>query len=264
LAAYKNICDGQVGQWIIEEAKKVEGMAKAAMDNVATENRSASAETFFFTNDFRGCCADDLKDLRTEAFRRLGPTAKDSEEARHWDRLFPNSPMPWQRDRIAPWDLKEYAPYLRHLGITLKRKDIPRTPPFDIAFSETQMRPHTPLTLPGAAVAMADQFDASPMRPFAAAVTITPKTAIANGYVTIEFAAPYAAASCDFADCKLASAMDKKFIANQDFLEYLESQKRTVYALEVGTTPITPQRPLHIEVHSNSNPHVVRVKYFDE
>jgi hypothetical protein len=265
LSAYKNICDGQVGQWIIDEANKISDLAEASTKNAVSQNPSPDAVMFFFTNDFKMCCADDIKDLRTEVFRRLGPPAKDSEEASQWERLFPNVEMPWQRNTISPWNVKEYAPYLKHLGIKLKRRDVPRANPYSVDFSEIPTKPQSPLKLPGAAVAMADQFtDGTPLRPFASIVMVTPKTDITSGYIVVEFAAPYAAVSCDLSDSKLVSAYDRRLIDNVALVDYLEAHRPVAYAIEMAKTPITSERALHIEVHSNSPPRVVKATHFDE
>lgn len=261
LDAYKNICDGQVGQWIIDEATKVEELAEKAMTDVK-DKRTLDATRFFFTGDFKGCCADDVKDLRTEVFRRLGPAAKEPEETRYWETAFPDARLPWSRDQFDPWSVKQYAPYLRLLGIKLKRKDIPRIAPYDLPFSETSVKPHTPMTLPGAALAMADQFtNGTPLRPFESMIIVTPRTSVTSGYIAVEFVAPYAGASCDVIECKLP---ETRFIDNREFATYIESKRRTVYAVELGRTAITPQRPLQIEVHSNSPPKVSKVTYFDQ
>jgi hypothetical protein len=258
LSAFKNICDGQVGQWVIDEATKVDGMANEAMQN----NNSFS--TVQFANAFGDCCAQDLKDLRQEIFGRLGPPSRDANEVSAWNIVFLSDKYPGVNNRITPNIVKSYIQYFRLLGLRLKRKEIPRYPPVPLHFSEIKIVPEEKFKLPVAAVAMADQFSGMPHQrfPYGINVTITPKATISEGYIVVEFDARYAGVSCDAVDCTLVS--DIKFIENNDVIDLLKTHQYTSYILQVGKTPLTIGTPRHVEAYSNTPIHVKKVTYFDE
>jgi len=110
---YKDCSHEQVGQWAIEEADKIEKMAIEHMPNDAKMIRPQDG---FFSNDFKACCAQDVKDLRAEILRRLGPPAKNPEEEEHWNMVFreqmlpPGSPIFPHFTNIEPFSVKLYAP----------------------------------------------------------------------------------------------------------------------------------------------------------
>lgn len=170
--AYKDISDDQVGQWAIEEADKIEQMAKQYM---TTDPRRIRAEQFFFSAAFKDCCAQEVKDLRAEILRRLGPPAKDPEEETEWKLVFPELflppgvPVPPQLSSIDPFPVANYAPYLRRLGLKLKRRGIPRIAPIPLHFSETKIAPERPEL------------------PYRIIVTIETKTELAAGYIVVQF-----------------------------------------------------------------------------
>ena len=74
-----------------------------------------------------------MEELRTEITRRLGPPAKDPEEIGASTVLFPKTKFPSAQDNITSMTV-EYAPYLRRLGLQLKRKQIPRAAPKALHF----------------------------------------------------------------------------------------------------------------------------------
>jgi hypothetical protein len=258
LSAFRNICDGQIGQWAVDEATKVDSMANEAMRN------SNSFSTFQFANAFGDCCVQDLKDLRQEIFGRLGPPSKDANEVSAWNMMLLSEKYPGAINTITPNIVKSYIPYFRLLGLRLKRKEIPRSSPAPLHFSEIRIVPEETLKLPVAAVAMVDQFSGTPHQrfPYRINVTIDLKATISAGYIVVEFDGRYAAVSSDAADCTLVSGI--KFIENNDVIDLIKANQYTSYILQVGKTPLTIGTPRHIEAYSNTLIHVKKVTYFDE
>ena len=256
--AYKDLADDQVGQWAIEEADKIEQMAKQAMgDNIG----SMRGRIWRFTNDFDDCCTQDVKDLRTEILQRLGPPAKDSEEASAWKMLFVNESYPGAPHEIHPMEVQHYAPYLRRIGLKLKRRAVPRSAPVALHFSEKQENAEDSFTLN--AVNNADQFSGGPnLFPFKMMVTIDTKAQISSGYIVVEFDSRFAGAQCDFVDSKLV--IDRDVVDNKELADYLATRQGTTYALAIGKTPFTSNKPIHVFAKGRVPFHVAKVTPFDE
>jgi len=153
--AYKDISDEQVGEWAMQEADKINEMAKSHMMrfNLSKFKPNASKEeiTSFnnfqlavFTRDFNECCAQDVKDLRTEILRRLGPPFKNQREESTWKEMFSQEmpprgvPPPAWSVRINPILVSLYAPYLRRLGMKLKWRNAPKIGPMALHFSQEE------------------------------------------------------------------------------------------------------------------------------
>lgn len=252
LDAYKNICDGQVGQWAIDESAKLDGMA----DRAPTSNDKPSR--WRFANDFEECCSQDLRDLRSEIIRRLGPPAKDSDEVSAYESLM-SQRFP---EMVSPSDVKYYVPYLRRLGVQLKRKEIPRSKPITLRFTERQSSSRS--ALPVAATIMADQFGTNPnfRFPYGITATITTTHTLFSGYIVVEFDNRYGAVSCDIVGCTLADS--PKFIQNKEVYDIAVNNRLKAYILSIGATPFTSDKAAHVEVHGNFPMHVTKVTYFNE
>jgi len=248
--AYKDVPDEQVGQWAIEEADKIEEMASTYISR-STDAATLKAQIWFFSNDFKSCCAQDVKDLRTEILRRLGPPAKDPNENQAWKTLFrelwlpPGVQAPPQLVDIDPMDVKRYAPYLGHLGLKLKRRNIPRAAPSALHFSVQRIPAEKP------------EF------PYRILVTIDTSKEIGFGYVVVQFEGPLAGVGCDFRDSKLVFRADQ--VENKDLAKILETNMGPrVYALQVGKTPFTPETPIHVVAFGKEQVRVAAVTFFDE
>lgn len=129
LEKYKSVCNVELGQWTIDEADKIGNMAQAALVNIYRELHRPEGEgmqgaiRFHFSEDFKRCCAQSVKDLRKEALYRLEPSVKDAEEQTDYEILFPEEgryPLP-QGD-IAAGSVQRYSSYLRQFGVLLKQK----------------------------------------------------------------------------------------------------------------------------------------------
>jgi len=262
--AYKEISDEQVGQWAMEEADKITELASRSM---AERGMSPNAAIWRFTNEFNDCCAQDLKELRTEILRRLGPPAKDPDEISAWTVVFPELKYPELKghvpERINPGAVTYYAPYLRRLGLRLKRRGVPRSAPIALHFSE-KLRTES-AKLPVGAVRIASEFSGEPHQqfPFGTIVTITTTTPFSSGYIVIEFDSGYAGAGCDFVDSRLVVG-EMRSVENRDLADYLEAHQFRTYALAIGRTAFTPDKPIHVEAFGNNPLHVLMVTHFDE
>jgi hypothetical protein len=268
--AYKEVSDEQVGKWAIEEAHKIESLANRAMKMDVKTPGDARFLMFRFNTEFEDCCAEEVKELRAEILRRLGPPSKDSDEVSAWTALFPEIKYPvlerfGLKPDINPMMVAGYAPYLRRLGLRLKRRAIPRLAPTFLQFSETQTKAETSLKSPVAAVRNAAEFNGTPNQqfPFRVMVTINTKVPIQSGYVVVEFDGRFAGAECDFIDSKLVGPWDK-FIENTALADLLSKNVGTIYALQIGKTPFTPEKPIHVVAFGKIPFHVSKVTLFAE
>lgn len=244
--AYKDVSDEQVGQWAIEEADKIEQLATRTMDWYS--GVSAGAMAWHFTNDFNDCCSQDVKELRAEILRRLGPSAKNPEEISAWTALFPETKYPAikqfkQGQEISPMSAKLYAPHLRRLGLRLKRRAVPRSAPLALQFSEQQLPPEKP----GYSRIV---------------VTIETKRELSAGYIAVQFSGMPYSVGTDFKDSKLA--LDSKDSIDNPLVAELLNTLTTSYVLQIGKTPFVPGRPIHVELRSASPIRVSAVRYLEE
>jgi len=244
--AYKDVSDEVVGQWAIEEADKIEELATRTMDSY--KGMSASALSWRFTNDFNDCCSQDVKDLRAEILRRLGPSAKDADEISAWTGLFPEIKYPeierfGRKMDINPMMAKHYAPYLRRLGLRLKRRAAPRSAPLKLQFHEQQLPPE---------------------KPEYSRIVVDIKTdkVLSAGYIAVQFSGlPYSVGT-DFKDSKLP--LNSRDSVDNPLVTELLKEPTTSYVLQIGKTPFVPGKRIHVELRSASPIRVIAVTYFEE
>jgi hypothetical protein len=245
--AYKDLDDAQVGQWAMEEADKIENLIAAA--GKSTKGLPPVFMQQTVTQEFNDCCAQDVQDLRTEILRRLGPPSKDPEEIAAWTMLFPQLKYPaFQQSKINPNILSDYAPYLRQLGLRLKRREIPRAASRLLHFSEIQVAPDSNML----------------NLPYKMVVTITADVPVPGGYIVVEFDGDPGAVACDLADSQLVFgnvAGARKRIDNTEVMKYLEPFTSRNYALEIGKTPLTS---MHVVASGQKPFHVHKITAFDE
>ncbi|HZQ94974.1 MAG TPA: hypothetical protein VFA67_08190 [Candidatus Sulfotelmatobacter sp.] len=125
---YQNVTHEQVAQWTIEESDKIAALANdyiTGKRGPPLTNTKPDSLRFFFTTDYDKLYGSDVKDLRAEVLRRLGPPGKDPDEEDHWimdiairDQSRASGMDPF----LSPYDVRDYAPYLRNLGLRLKAK----------------------------------------------------------------------------------------------------------------------------------------------
>ncbi|MGC2742602.1 MAG: hypothetical protein WA672_05395 [Candidatus Angelobacter sp.] len=246
--AYKDINDAQVGQWAMEEADKISDMAKKCIDDMAaaaSRHESIHGPQFFFTNDFKSCCAKDVIELRTEIFNRLGPPAKDPEEESNFSLLMMDLNDP-RITRINPQAVYFYAPYLKKFGVRLKRREIPRAATKDLKFTEVSVQPEANYS-------------------YRILISIESEAIVRGGYIVVEFDGQPAAMACDFEGS--AYLIDAKFIENQELKEYIEKRHQMrMYGITIGKNPLIHGKPIHVVASGVSSApfHVRHVMLFDE
>lgn len=252
--AYKDIPDLQLVQWAMEESVQVEQMANSTLEEMETIPSLSRVDRIRFNQDFKDCCVQDIKGLRAEILRRLGPLGRDLDEISRWTLLFPDTKYEavasagWPPP-ISPFDVRDYAPYLRKLALRLKRQSIPRAAPRNLDFKEELMQGDTAL-------------------PFVNVVTIHISTKIDSGYLVLECKTLFARAGTDFAGS--TPLPDLRLIDNQQFKDYykelrVNSAQRGFYELRIGTVPMTPDRPIHVVLRSlDGYARVDKVTLFDE
>ena len=208
------------------------------------------AQKFFFSNAFKECCARDVKDLRTEILRRLGPPAKDPREVDSWKFVFPEQLLPSEApiapnlSDIDPGAVASYAANLRRLGQKLKRRGVPRISPLALHFYEVQITKETP---------------ESPDRIL---VTIETKTELQSGYIVVQFSGAVGPIASDFVGDELPHRSD---IDNPELKAQLQKfQETPPLIIRIGRTPFSPDKPIHLTELGGKEFHISNVMFFDE
>jgi hypothetical protein len=228
----------------MEEADKIETMANDFMNAMHSREglSSPGALRWRFTTEFNDCCAQDVKDLREEILRRLGPPGKDPDEISAWTILFPQVKYSMAPPDVNLGAVSHYASYLRRLGLRLKRRSVPRSAPLALQFSEQQLSPEKP--------------EYSRI-----VVTIETKKELLSGYIAVQLSGQPYSMGCDFQDSKLALTAEGP-PDNPMVAELLKAT--TNYVLQIGKTPFTPSKPIHVEAHAGGPIHVSAVTFFEE
>jgi hypothetical protein len=271
---YKGVCDEDLGQWAIEEAKKIAGPADKCVRNQMTiaqnkdkkDNFTVKQDIEFVSLHFRqwfDAEESTVKQLRNEVVARLGPVAKNPEEQWRWERVFPeerqmppNTP-PEIKERILRslmhdvycGDVQEYALYLFHLAFKLKRRVVPLKPSRLLKFTETQVPP--PNGAPGLNLTCS------------AVVTISTTVPLPEGYIVVEFDNGYTTSVDDFISNPFIVGFDTP--DNVELADYLALKTPSqMVAREIFTIPFVPKKPIHVQVSGAQELHVNKVMWFDE
>lgn len=242
---YRDLTDGQVGQWAIDEANKINEMAQHCIDDLssaAQQEKDPNTIRFFFSTDFNRCCAQGVRDLRSEVLRRLGPPGKDVNEERSWEFLFPDSPI-GPPARINAGAVEDYSAYLKRLGLKLKRRSVPRNEPQALNFTEASTS------------ARSVQF------PYRIIATVETKETILSGYIIVAFTDQYVGVGSDLSGSRIVG--DVGNLDNSPLRDYL-AKHRFTYGFEIGTTPFAQTRPIHIVVEGSKPLHISEVILFEE
>lgn len=255
--AYEGRSDAEVGQLGIDEAENIKKMASSYIRRFQ-DFKEPNPLIFIFSKDFKDCCAQGLRGLRAEILRRLGPPGDNPEEKKHWESVFmddrlekewpSNVPLPTQLTEIWPMSVIAYAPYLRELGIKLKRRAIPFAPPLRLHFLVQTL----PLLDPKFAVTTV--------------ATIQPQSTISRGYILIEFIGEWATMGSDLKDITpIITGGDVEESENIPLIHYMTTLKSgSFYALKIGALPITPDSPLHFVVSGAKPVTITKVIWFDD
>ena len=240
-AGYKNVCDVEVGQWAIDESLKIEDVARNALNDRLL---SPSALIWRFTTTFNDCCTHHVKDLRAELLARLGPPAEQTDEIRSWKMLF--LPLPQNSEGISPQVVVDYSPYLRRLGLDLKRRTVPRLPPLMLHYTEQTEVSNAPA-----------QF------PYHALFTIRPSRSLPVGYVVVEFNETPAGINASLNDGD--SVKSHEPVANGDVSALLSSNSSfRSLIVRIGKTPLSSENPLLLDVEAHKEWRISKVRWFDE
>lgn len=250
---YRNVSDVQVAQWASEEADKLDDLSDKAMTYWGGPRNGVSVNALIwrFTNEFKDCCAQDLKDLREELFRRLGPPAKDPEDASSWEMMFLKDKYPMIPDRtISPSLVKGYTPHLRKLALQLRRRAIPRIPPRSLRFTQQSLQ--------------SDE-KTNPLH-YKSWVTVEISSVVQNGFIVVQFDKEAGSMGSDVEGSTVIMGSDRDLVENPDLKKLLSASAfgRT-YVVKIGHTPIT--KAIHFAVSGlpgAPDVRVISVTLYDE
>jgi hypothetical protein len=238
---YKMCSDAQVGQWAIDESEQVEKLVKRISASVG----SSGWRRRKFDQDFQECCSAQIKSLRAELLRRLGPTGSSPDESDAWTGLFINLKYANAPSEVDSGSAERYARYLRRLGLKLKQRETPRSATVHLRFEETLLQDSPDKSMP---------FQ-NKMR-----VTLHAPRELTNGYIAVEFDQQMGEASTDFQTSELAY----NEINNPALVTMMTQGQGRVYALRIAANPFVPEVPVHVFVGSSKPIRVVGAFWFDE
>ena len=247
--AYSKITDEQIGNWAIAEADKIDQMANYAMTPNPGWPTNPHHQSLRFSNDLKACCMEDLRQLRAELLRRLGPPAKDPDEISAWTALFPELKHPAMDDDVYSSLVfaKPYTRYLRRFGLQLLHRATPRTPLLALKFSQVQT--------------VSEPQGGSLMR-YSVVVTVSVPHELKIGYIVSEFDQEVGSLSSDLQGSSVLFGPDANLVDNNELSRLAQSQKH--YILELGSTAsLTPATPFHVLASSIYPIHGLRVTWFD-
>jgi hypothetical protein len=145
---------------------------------------------------------------------------------------------------INPMMVKEYAPYLKILGMRLKRRVAPRAAPFTLHFTEKQIEPEK------------EGF------PYRILITIETKREIKAGYIVVQFTGQPIVGGYGFENSKPVFPTDIK--DNEPLSKFLtENPYPNSFALQIGETPFNPSKPVLVVAFDRAPFHVSKVILFD-
>lgn len=238
---YKCKSNTELGQWAIDESERIQGLAA---EGRFTREGTIEWRRSEFDKEFQHCCSSEIKGLRTELLKRLGPSGSSLEEEESWTMLFPGIKYPGASTEVTILGVGQYAPYLRRLGLRLKRLEIPRPPTMHLQFEELAI---TPAPLGSSA-------------PNAIKVTLRTKKELTTGYIAVEFDQIPVSSSTDFQTTELITGD----IENRALITMLSQERGRVYALRIAANPFVPEVPVHVFAESVKPIHVVGAFWFDE
>jgi hypothetical protein len=117
---YEHVSNERLGQMMIDEANRVETMAKLYLQREIREGAGREkvlVAHWEFTNEFKDCCFEAIKDFRGIAIKRLGPAVIDTMDYDLFEDLMEGTMN--RRDALHP--AMDYMPYLGQLGERLKQ-----------------------------------------------------------------------------------------------------------------------------------------------
>jgi hypothetical protein len=241
--AYTYCSDAQLGQWAIDEADQI---ARLANSRLVSEG-GPEARRFYFNDKFQECCATQVKGLRSVILKRLGPAGEDLDESSTWTALFPETKYPdMPKHEVNASLAKDYARYLRRMGLALKRREIPRSPTMHLKFALQKLPPGS---LP---VGTIFNYEYS--------VELTPPKELDAGYIVVEFDQGMGYMSTDF---QTSQAVFND-IENKAVVTIMAQARGRVFVLQISNNPFVPEAPIHVFAAANRPLSVVGAYWFDE
>jgi hypothetical protein len=241
---YKHVCDLDVAQWTIDEAQQLEDAAREVSNRTSQVRNSAGVESFLFERLLKPL-GDDLKALRGEVLARLGPNAKDSQEIYRWGKLFPDADIPPPLSHVSPSDGMAYSPYLRKLGVHLKRTVVKRLASM---LMNAKVQPSTDATLPGA---------------YAEEIIVTPSSPMVAGYVLVSFAHEglYSITTA----LKGGHVIEPNEVMDNGDAREKCTVSATTVCVRIGSIPLSRDNPMRVLVQRKApNSRPVTAIWFDE
>ncbi len=224
--------DSQLGEWALAESKAIE---KALL-----VRGSPGFSRWKFVQEFQHCCSD-ISGLRNELVKRLRPADVDTNESDLFQELFRSSSVPGRPAVVDMGVAKLYVPFLRALGLQLKRREVPRFPTIRLAFDE--------------------RVASSPVYKCQLQITLKAPREIAHGYIAVILDGPIAAISTDFQTSELV-LWDASNPALKTMLAQTPGDRR--YVLRIAENPFTPEVPIHVFVGATETRHVLAAFWYDE
>jgi hypothetical protein len=225
---YKDWTDAQVADSAIKEANRIVNLVGSTIKAIQSHPDSDNMLIGNFRSEFINCCLDEVKEVRTELVRRLGPAEANSEEKNLFQSIYRDSDIPKFARKPELGDVQRYAPHLLALGIKLKTKQIPRPAPISLRFTEQRITPQNGMNI-------------------AEMISIYPPTnKVETGFVVVQFDNMVVSLGCDFEGSSIASQNDLDVVENSDLISLFQFP---IYPLRIGKSPFS--KPIKVLASSN-------------
>lgn len=213
-------------------------------DELAERDRTVRA----LSNHFRTNFFDKVMGMREEFAqfhlkdRQLDVFFEDRKTTEQADREMEAVDPSHKSEPISPMEIEEVAERLRALANQIP---VEREPPRLLPFSISNVQPDKPSD-------------------HEIVVTIDPENDLVSGYIAVEFNEPNNIVRVDLAGGKWVWWDDVEVIGNRPLKNYLLAHGNDPYVLEIGTSPITPSRPLHVIAEGSQSLTVNKVTFFEK
>jgi hypothetical protein len=242
---FRDVTDQQLVATALDEARVMDEKVAEAMRELPLSS-TPNGVRYHFSMDFSTCCLNQVEYLRAEMLKRLGSPAFDTDEMHAFNGSLGLTEI-GKEPTAAIGAVANYAPYLRRLAIKLKHKSTPPHGPQVLTFSE-EFSP-----------------DGGRYFPYQTTVTVKVFDDIRSGYVVVAVQGKPGTFYSDLEGGRLV--YDKSgVIDNKRLSEILANwnEAKPVYVLQLGSVPITKDRPLHLFLEGSSQSNVLNVLYFEE
>jgi hypothetical protein len=139
---FKDIPDDLLVRWALRVVRNVEEEGLLVdRRRPKYQQGDSPAGAFIFTSEFEACCESDLKGVRGELLKRLGPDGREADELQKWNELFRSELDPSGTSELlkfAPDDASRYLPHLIKLSLALKYRNKSDGDPIPLKFSRLE------------------------------------------------------------------------------------------------------------------------------